>query len=143
MIGAQVGLIEGSSRARSIVSSPVVPRQVDVVVIGGGFVGTTAALTLAERGVSVALCEKGVIAGEASGRSMGYIDSQLLDPVKFELVRRAKILRCQMNDRIRMDTGYRSTGLIQSLATPAMCAAAEGWLQSVRDFPDMQASILA
>jgi len=34
------------------------PRKVDVVVIGGGIIGVSTALELAERGVSVALCEK-------------------------------------------------------------------------------------
>ena len=43
--------------------------------VGGGYVGCATALTLAERGVSVALCEKGVVAGEASGRSTGIIDA--------------------------------------------------------------------
>ena len=36
-----------------------VPEQVDVVVIGGGIVGASTALELAERGLSVVLCEKG------------------------------------------------------------------------------------
>ena len=35
--------------------SPALPEQVDVVVIGGGIVGTTAAYELARQGVSVAL----------------------------------------------------------------------------------------
>jgi len=33
------------------------PRAVDVVVIGGGIAGISTAMSLAERGVSVALCE--------------------------------------------------------------------------------------
>jgi glycine/D-amino acid oxidase-like deaminating enzyme len=137
-----VGLMEGSSRARAIAGSAVAPPQAEVVVIGGGYVGTSAALTLAERGVSVALCEKGVIAGEASGRSMGYVDSQLLDPVKLELVGRSKALWGQMNQRTCIDTGYRPTGLIQSLADPAMRSAAEAWLTSIRDIPGIEARLL-
>jgi glycine/D-amino acid oxidase-like deaminating enzyme len=45
------------------------PRQVDVVVIGGGIIGASTALTLAERGIAVALCEKGRIAAEQSSRT--------------------------------------------------------------------------
>ena len=48
------------------------PARADVVVIGGGIVGASTALFLAERGVSVALCEKGTIAGEQSSRNWGW-----------------------------------------------------------------------
>ncbi|TIX78163.1 MAG: FAD-dependent oxidoreductase, partial [Mesorhizobium sp.] len=40
-------------------SSPSLPREADVVVIGGGVVGVFTAYYLAHRGVSVALLEKG------------------------------------------------------------------------------------
>ncbi|MGW8171557.1 MAG: FAD-dependent oxidoreductase [Stutzerimonas stutzeri] len=46
---------------------------VDVVVIGGGIIGVSTALELAERGVSVALCEKGGIGEEQSSRNWGWV----------------------------------------------------------------------
>ncbi|MFX8692528.1 FAD-dependent oxidoreductase, partial [Acinetobacter baumannii] len=55
------------------------PKQVDVVVIGGGIIGVSAAFSLAERGVSVALVEKGVIGGEQSSRSWGWCRRQNRD----------------------------------------------------------------
>ena len=45
------------------------PAKVQVVVIGGGIAGTSAALALAREGISVVLCEKGYIAGEQSSRN--------------------------------------------------------------------------
>jgi len=42
------------------------PRSVDAVVIGGGIIGASTALELAERGLSVLLCEKGQIGAEQS-----------------------------------------------------------------------------
>ena len=42
------------------------PKETDAVVIGGGVVGVTAALLLAEWGVPVVLCEKGWIAGQTA-----------------------------------------------------------------------------
>lgn len=57
---------------------PVQPRldgdhQCDVVVIGGGFTGLSAALACAERGFSVILLEKEKIAFGASGRNGGQL----------------------------------------------------------------------
>lgn len=44
-----------------------------VVIIGGGIVGATAALTLAEAGADVVVAERGDVAGEASGLNAGVI----------------------------------------------------------------------
>lgn len=45
--------------------------QADVLVVGGGFAGLSAALELTQRGFSVVLLEAGRIAGGASGRNGG------------------------------------------------------------------------
>lgn len=52
-----------------------VQGHADVVVIGGGFTGLSAALELASRGVSVTVLEAGRIAGEASGRNGGQCNT--------------------------------------------------------------------
>jgi glycerol-3-phosphate dehydrogenase len=48
------------------------PKKADVVIIGGGIIGVSTALFLAERGVDVVLCEKGVLGGEQSSRNWGH-----------------------------------------------------------------------
>ena len=138
-----VGLLDGHSRSRAIDGDSVLPQSVDVLIIGGGFVGAFAALALAERGVSVALCEKGAIAGEASGRSMGYVDSQLLDPIKLELVSHAKRLWRELDTRIGLDAGYRPTGLVQALADAPAREFAQGWVAQTRAIPEMESRILS
>ena len=45
----------------------------DVIVIGAGVQGASLAFHLAGRGVSVLVLEKGAVAGEATGRSSGFV----------------------------------------------------------------------
>ncbi|MGY3274762.1 glycine/D-amino acid oxidase-like deaminating enzyme [Bradyrhizobium sp. S3.7.6] len=52
------------------------PAQVDVVVIGGGVIGVSAAYHLAKKGLSVALVEKGHVGGEQSSRNWGWCRQQ-------------------------------------------------------------------
>jgi glycine/D-amino acid oxidase-like deaminating enzyme/nitrite reductase/ring-hydroxylating ferredoxin subunit len=51
-------------------------RRAEVVVVGGGIVGATTALLLAERGHEVVLVEAHRVAGGTSGRSTGKVTSQ-------------------------------------------------------------------
>ena len=51
--------------------------RADVAIVGGGFTGLSAALTLAKKGVSVRLLEAGKVAAEASGRNGGHCNNGL------------------------------------------------------------------
>jgi glycine/D-amino acid oxidase-like deaminating enzyme len=136
-------VVLGVSRARAVVGDTDLPDKVDVVVIGGGYVGVCAAFTLASRGLRVALCEKGVIAGEASGRSLGWIDSQFLDPAKMDLIARSKELWEGMNAAVGAETGYRKSGVVSLLADKGAQAFAEGWLDKVRGRRGVDARIVS
>lgn len=56
------------------VEGPVSGRA-DVVIVGAGFTGLSAALTLARRGASVTVLEASRVIGEASGRNGGHCNS--------------------------------------------------------------------
>ena len=87
------------------------PKKVDTVVIGGGIVGVMTALELAQRGISVALCEKGAIAGEQSSRNSGWIRQLQRDERLIPLYTRSLDLWSGMDKRIGRDIGWRRTGI--------------------------------
>lgn len=58
--------------------------NVDVAIVGGGFTGVATALELAERGLTVALCEAHQIGWGATGRNGGQITGSLSGDVAME-----------------------------------------------------------
>lgn len=52
----------------------------DVLVVGGGIAGLTLAYTLAEQGAMVGLLEAGWLAGESSGRNVGFLLAAPAEP---------------------------------------------------------------
>lgn len=90
---------------------PELPEKVEVVVIGGGIIGVATTLELAERGISVALCEKGVLAGEQSGRNWGWTRQMGRDERELPLCIHSVEMWSRLNQRIGRDTGWRRTGI--------------------------------
>ena len=70
---------------RAEFSTARLPARADVVVIGGGIVGVSAAFYLAKKGASVALCEKGRIASEQSSRNWGWCRTMGRDEAEIPL----------------------------------------------------------
>ncbi|GAB3626791.1 FAD dependent oxidoreductase [Pandoraea terrae] len=56
--------------------TPLTPETADVIVIGGGIMGTSTAFFLRRRGVSVILLERGLTGQQASGTNFGGIRRQ-------------------------------------------------------------------
>ncbi|EEE38439.1 FAD dependent oxidoreductase [Rhodobacteraceae bacterium KLH11] len=88
------------------------PKNVDVVVIGGGIIGVSTALELAERGVSVLLCEKGRIAGEQSSRNWGWVRLGMRDPREIPLMHEAIRIWQGLDARLGRATGYVQSGIL-------------------------------
>jgi glycine/D-amino acid oxidase-like deaminating enzyme len=68
------------------------PDKVDVVVIGAGIIGLFTALDIRERGLSVALVEKGEVGAEQSSRNWGWVRIGRRDPREIPLVVEAQRL---------------------------------------------------
>lgn len=97
-------------------SDAVLPKRVDVVVIGAGVIGAATALELAERGLKVLLCDKGQVGGEQSSRNWGWVRLGLRDPREIPLMQVALDLWPDLSARVGQDLGYRRSGIL--FATP-------------------------
>ncbi len=87
------------------------PKRSDVVIIGGGVIGVTTALYLAEKGVQVTLLEKGRIAAEQSSRNWGWIRQQGRDADELPIVIEACRLWKQISEECGEDIGLQQTGV--------------------------------
>lgn len=113
---------------------PELPGRVDVVVVGGGIIGSCAALELAERGLSVALCEKGEIGAEQSSRNWGWVRKMGRDPRELPLIVEALRLWEGLDARTGAETGFRRTGILYACDSEAALARHEAWLEHARPY---------
>jgi glycine/D-amino acid oxidase-like deaminating enzyme len=112
----------------------VLPRATEVVVIGAGIIGVSAALTLAERGITVVLVEKGSIACEQSSRNWGWCRQQGRDLRELPLIIESLRLWRGLNQRTEEETGFRQCGVVYLAQTVSDLAARESWLDLVRNY---------
>jgi glycine/D-amino acid oxidase-like deaminating enzyme len=120
------------SEASPVRFAAALPARADVVVIGGGVIGVMTAWHLAERGLSVVLCEKGRIAGEQSSRNWGWVRQQGRDPGELPIMVESlsiwKRLAAEMGDAL----GFRQAGVLYLAKTDAEIAGFEAWIEHAR-----------
>lgn len=110
------------------------PDSTTVVVIGGGIIGVTAALTLAERNIPVVLIEKGHVAGEQSSRNLGWVRKTSRHAADVPLALAADRLWAEMPVRIGQSVGYKQCGVMFLSQTDKQMAIHEAWSNSVQSF---------
>ena len=123
-----------SPPVEKIRSDGKLPATADVVVVGGGIIGVSAAYSLAKRGVSVALLEKGNIAGEQSSRNWGWCRQQNRDPREIPLIKHSLEMWGALGNEIGADVGFRRVGLTYVSTKPEDIAAWEKWGEIARGF---------
>ncbi|WP_312060006.1 NAD(P)/FAD-dependent oxidoreductase [Pantoea septica] len=114
-------------KINAVTDSPAFPDQVDVVVIGGGIIGTSVAYELAKQGVAVALFEKGAIGGEQSGRNWGWVRQQNRDLYELPLAMRSLQRWEELGGEIGLDLGFRRSGILYGSQNEADVARWEKW----------------
>jgi glycine/D-amino acid oxidase-like deaminating enzyme len=111
-----------------------IPESADVVIIGGGIVGVSAAWFLAKRGIEVTLCEKGHIAGEQSGRNWGWVRAMARDSREMPMMLESLRIWAGLADEIGEDVGFERGGsTILSRKQSDLDASLE-WMSIAREY---------
>lgn len=114
-------------------SDEKLPQSADVVVIGGGIAGISAAYHLAKKGNSVAVVEKGYVAGEQSSRNWGWCRQQNRDLRELPLAMRSVEMWAGLSEELGAETGFRRTGLVYVTTKQSDLDAWERWAESARE----------
>lgn len=110
------------------------PSSADVVIIGAGIVGTSAAYYLAKSGHSVVLCEKGRVAGEQSSRNWGFVRQQGRDPAEIPAIIESLRLWRGLAEEIGEDLGFKQAGVYYLADTEEQVAGYEEWLEHAKQY---------
>ncbi|WP_424137072.1 NAD(P)/FAD-dependent oxidoreductase [Roseomonas chloroacetimidivorans] len=113
---------------------PTLPAEVDVAIIGGGIAGVSAAYFLAKAGRSVAVIEKGVVAGEQSSRNWGWCRVQNRDEREIPLMQRSLELWAGLAAETGDDYGFHRDGLVYVTRSEAELAKWQAWVDMARQY---------
>jgi glycine/D-amino acid oxidase-like deaminating enzyme len=101
------------------------PRNYDVIVAGGGIVGTACALSCAQAGLHVALVERDILGGDATAAGMGHIVVMDDSEAQFALTRRSQQLWHTLAKKLPRTAEFETTGTIWVAADQEELAEAE------------------
>lgn len=104
--------------------------EVDVAIIGGGLVGSSAALALAGMGLSVALLDKGFCGAGASGVNYGGVRRQGRPAEQLPLSQRSHAIWPELKARIGIDGEFERSGHLKLARNEADMAALEAYAEA-------------
>ena len=110
-----------------VADDSTLPATADVVVIGGGIVGVTAAFDLARHGVKVALLEKGLIGAEQSSRNWGWVRQQGRDRRELPLIVESLAIWEGLQNEAGIELGFRRSGLLSLTRDAGELARWQRW----------------
>jgi sarcosine oxidase subunit beta len=105
-------------------------RQYDVAVVGGGLVGASTALALAQRGMRVLLIERRFVGAQASGVNYGGVRCQGRPAEQLPLALRARRIWDRLEERIGIDGEFVVSGHLRLARSEADLAGLEAYAQT-------------
>jgi len=106
----------------------------DVAIVGGGLVGSSAALALRGMGLTVALLDKGFCGAQASGVNYGGLRRQGRPPEQLPLSQRAHAIWPRLKALIGHDGEYLRSGHLKLARSEADMASLEAYAAGVAAF---------
>lgn len=110
------------------------PARADVVVIGGGIIGITAAIAVAAQGVSVVVLEKGRVGAEQSTRNWGWIRTQGRVEPEIPIALEAERIWADLAPRLGRDIGLAQVGTLYLAQNQADMARFADWLKMAEPY---------
>lgn len=101
------------------------PARADVVVVGGGVMGASAAFHLAEAGVDVVLVERGDLAGGSTSKAAGGVRANFSDALNIALGARSLALFADFPSRPGQEIDLHRSGYLFVLTRPEDVVAFE------------------
>ncbi len=101
-------------------------------MVGGGIIGVSTALYLSDKGLRVAVCEKGHIAGEQSSRNWGWVRVTHRDMREFELSIESLKLWRTLDQTLGIDTGFKQCGILYMANDDTKMEGHRVWLEKAR-----------
>ena len=110
------------------------PKECDVVVIGGGIHGASSAYYLTKAGMKVVLLEKDTIASHQSGRAWGFVRQQGRDPVEMPLMMACNRIWQGLEKELNADLEWRQGGVLFVARDGSEMADYEQWIEDTKGF---------
>src|SRR3954464_12634467 len=96
----------------------LLPERAEVVVVGGGVMGTSTAFHLAEAGVDVLLLERAELAGGSTSKAAGGVRAQFSDPLNITLGARGLEAFARFGERPGQEIDLHRNGYLFLLTRP-------------------------
>ena len=94
------------------------PSACDVLIVGGGVMGTSAAFHLAEAGVDVVLVERGELSGGSTSKAAGGVRANFSDELNIMLGKRSLDLFAEFPQRPGQEIDLHRSGYLFVLTRP-------------------------
>src|SRR3954447_21279879 len=100
-------------------SASPLPKSADVVILGGGAIGTSAAFHLAEEGVGVVLVERAQLGSGSTYRAAGGVRTQFSDALNVEIAKRSLDAFRNFGQRTGWESDLKQVGYLFVLSREA------------------------